>query len=111
MKENRWSQWRPFPHPHKCDFLVAPFGPGCYRLRDGQQLVLFGESGHVAHRMSTLLPKGYGRGGRKNESKRAYVLAHIASVEYQTIACVTKKSAQEVQGGLRKEKHLYLFPT
>jgi len=61
--------------------------------------------------MSTLLPKGYGCGGRKNEDKRAYVLANIASIEYRTIPCETKESAQEVQRELQKKKHLYLFRT
>jgi hypothetical protein len=26
----KWTDWKPFPDPAKGDFIVAPFGPGCY---------------------------------------------------------------------------------
>jgi hypothetical protein len=107
MKNGTWSQWRNFPHPKRRGYLIAPFGPGCYQLRNGDKLVLFGESGHVAHRMSTLLPEGYGAGGRKNKGKRAYVLKNINAIEYRTLACGTKNEALKVQMELKKDKHLY----
>ena len=46
----QWTDWKPFPDPTKGDFIVAPFGPGCYELRDtaSGKLVLFGSAGHVA---------------------------------------------------------------
>jgi hypothetical protein len=40
-----WSAWRRFPDPRKLELLTAPFGPGCYELRDGEQLVVFGMGG------------------------------------------------------------------
>ena len=40
--------------PRKLELLTAPFGPGCYQLRDGVQLLVFGMGGHVAQRMSSL---------------------------------------------------------
>jgi len=36
---DQWSEWRRFPDPRKLEFLIAPFGPGCYELRDGEQLL------------------------------------------------------------------------
>jgi hypothetical protein len=43
----KWTDWKPFPDPAKGDFIVAPFGPGCYELRDtgSGKLVLFGSAG------------------------------------------------------------------
>jgi hypothetical protein len=38
---NEWSEWHRFPDPRKGELLIAPFGPGCYELRHGTQLVLY----------------------------------------------------------------------
>ena len=71
-----WSDWRRFPDPRKLELLIAPFGPGCYELRNGMQLVLFGKGNHVAERMASLLPPPYGCGTRNNQAKRKYVFEH-----------------------------------
>jgi hypothetical protein len=67
-----WSEWRPFPDPRKSGILTAPFGAGCYELRhrDGR-LVLFGTAGHVAYRMTSLLPKPFGSGHRSNAGEES----------------------------------------
>ncbi len=57
-----WSEWRLFPDPRKSEILVAPFGPGCYELRNGEQLVLYGRGAHVAYSMTSLLPSDLGWG-------------------------------------------------
>lgn len=74
-----WSEWRSFPDPRKSGMLIAPFGPGCYQLRNGEQLVLFGQAGHVAYRMTSLLPDPLGCGTRGNEGKRKYVCEHLGT--------------------------------
>jgi hypothetical protein len=69
------TDWKPFPDPTKGDFIVAPFGPGCYELRDtaSGKLVLFGSAGHVAYRMSSLHPSGAALGTaqtRRDKTRR-----------------------------------------
>jgi hypothetical protein len=90
---NEWSEWRPFPDPRKGGVLIAPLGPGCYNLRLGPQLVLFGMAGHVASRMTSLLPEPHGKGTRNNSKKRYYVFEHLAEIEYQTMACASREDA------------------
>lgn len=108
-----WSEWRQFPDPRRHGFLIAPFGPGCYELRhsDSGELVLFGMSGHVAHRMTSLLPKPEGCGTRNNSDKQAYILQHIESIEYRTLACTTTDEAREQEQYLKDNKSFYLFLT
>jgi hypothetical protein len=106
-----WSEWRPFPDPRGSGFLIAPFGPGCYNLRHGSKLVLFGMSGHVAARMASLLPAPLGKGTRKNSHKREYLLKHLAEIEYQTIACADRAAATEAEREIAKKRSAYLFPT
>ena len=107
---NEWSEWRLFPDPRKFGILVAPFGPGCYELRNGDQLVLYGSSRNVAHRVSSLLPKEWGCGGRKNHSKQEYVLQNLGTIEYRTVACADVDQAREEEKKLSAKEPNYLFP-
>ncbi|MBM3566500.1 MAG: hypothetical protein FJX42_10370 [Alphaproteobacteria bacterium] len=109
----KWSKWRPFPNPERGGLLIAPFGPGCYqlRLRKKKRLILFGQSGHVAHRMTSLLPNPRGTGTRRNSTKRTCVHLHISEIEYQTIACKDRRAAKKVEENLRKDKSAYMFKT
>jgi hypothetical protein len=106
-----WSNWHPFPDPRKSKFLTAPFGAGCYELRhrDGR-LVLFGTAGHVAYRMTSLLPKPCGTGHRSNAAKRAYVLEHLEDIEYRTAAFATSKEARVCEREL-KSSGIHIFRT
>ena len=108
---DHWSAWRPFPDPGSGGLLTAPFGPGCYELRhqDGR-LVLFGMGGHVAMRMTSLLPQPQGAGTRNNADKRAYVLENLTTIEYRTIACSNRQDALLVEQGLACNKGAYIFP-
>ena len=105
-----WSEWRSFPDPAQLGYLVAPLGPGVYELRNRLtfQLVLVGIGTWCAYRMSSLLPDGAGT--RNNNSKREYVAAHVADIEYRTIACRAKSDAARIEREL-KRRCSYLFPT
>jgi hypothetical protein len=70
---DRWSAWRPFPDPSKGGILAAPFGPGCYELRKGKKLVLYGMGGNVAARMTSLLPKPQNGNPEKQPQERLCV--------------------------------------
>src|ERR1035438_2710076 len=107
----KWTQWRRFPDPRKLELLAAPFGPGCYELREGAQLVLFGMGSHVVTRMTSLLPPPLGSGTRNNRDKRNYILGHLDSITYRTIACATTQEAKECERKLRSNRDDYLFPT
>jgi len=61
--------------------------------------------------MTSLLPEGIGSGTRKNKKKRAYVLEHLDTVEYRTLACWSHEQAVEEERKLRNHKQDYLFPT
>lgn len=105
----KWSNWRPFPDPSKSGILSAPIGAGCYELRhrDGR-LILFGTSKNVAYRMTSLLPKPLGAGGRSNAEKREYVLAHLGDIEYRTCAIATSKEAKVCEDELKSGgKHIF----
>lgn len=104
-----WSEWRRFPDPRRCGVLVAPLGPGCYELRNGRQLVLYGKGSHVAERMTSLLPKPWGCGTRNNRAKREYVLAHLRTIEYRTLPCNTHEAAKEEERNLQLRRSKYLF--
>lgn len=106
-----WSEWRLFPDPRQQGILVAPFGPGCYELRNGEQLVLYGRSNHVAHRMTSLLPKEWGCGTRNNHQKREYVFTHLGRIEYRTLACVISAEAKDEERRLQSRRSEYLFPS
>jgi hypothetical protein len=106
-----WSDWRPFPDPRKGGILIAPIGAGCYELRhrDGR-LVLFGTGGHVALRMTSLLPPPFGAGHRDNEAKRAHILEHLDDIEYRTAPFATSKEAKVCEQEL-KLSGSYIFAT
>ena len=93
--------------------LARRLEPGCYELRRGEsgKLVLFGVGGHVAKRMSSLLPKPLGTGTRNNAPKRAYCLEHIADLEYRTLPCTTRKDAAEQEKIMKAEAASYEFGT
>lgn len=107
-----FSRWRPFPDPRLGGELVGPFGAGCYELRrsDTKELVLYGSSGHVCWRMTSLLPKPLGQGVRNNEEKRQYVFKHRSCIEYRTMACRSVVEARAAEARLLIENK-YLFST
>jgi hypothetical protein len=107
----KWSKWRPFPDPRKGGLLVAPFGPGCYKIKHGSDLILFGSGGHLASRMTSLLPPPWGSGTRNNFQKRRYLLKHLAEIEYQTLACTDPQEAKEVERAIAARRAEYRFPT
>ena len=109
--KGQWSAWRPFPDPGNGGLLTAPFGPGCYELRhqDGN-LILFGMGGHVAARMTSLLPPPHGAGTRNNRDKRSYVHKRLATIEYRTIACANRQEALSLEKELTSNKAAYVFP-
>jgi hypothetical protein len=106
-----WSPWASFPDPRRGDMLLAPFGPGCYELRHGSQLVLFGMGGHVAARMTSLLPPPLGNGTRNNDGKRKYIEQHLSEIEYRTLACRSRQEAAEQERSLRANRSKYRFQT
>jgi hypothetical protein len=67
--------------------------------------------GHVALRMTSLLPPPLGRGTRNNAKKRSYIENNLPVIEYRTIACDSRESAVRVEDRLRTEKNGYEFPT
>jgi hypothetical protein len=106
-----WSPWVLFPDPRQGDMLVAPFGPGCYELRIGDQLLLFGSGQNVAERMSSLLPKPWGCGRRNNTAKRQAVFDNLGVVEYRTLACDSRGAAAAEEAKMRARRSEYLFGT
>jgi hypothetical protein len=104
-----WSRWRRFPNPRRGEYLIAPFGPGLYDVRLDDELVCFGISRNVAHRMSSLLPAPVGCGTRMNEEKRRYIQKHLGRIEYRTKPCITRHEAAALERLL--PKHRYRFPT
>ena len=110
MALNRWSRWRSFPDPKTGGYLSAPFGPGVYQLRNRKtrELVLFGESKNVAHRMSSLLPQPHGASGRNNEQKKEYVLVNLDNIVYRAKACGSEDEARNEERSMRvKGSHIF----
>lgn len=105
-----WSPWALFPDPRQGGMLVAPFGPGCYELRIGDKLLLFGCGRNVALRMTSLLPEPWGCGRRNNTAKRQAVL-NLGQVEYRTLACDSRGAAAAEETRMRARKAEYRFPT
>jgi predicted solute-binding protein len=93
--------------------LTAPFGPGCYEIRrsDTAQLVCFGIGGHVAQRMTSLLPVPLGCGTRNNELKRKYIEENLPDIEYRTLPCATRNEAEQVEKMMKANAGAYKFPT
>ena len=106
-----WSPWALFPDPSQGGYLNAPFGPGCYELRIGNQLLLFGCARRVAQRMSSLLPPPLGSGGRNNMAKRQAVFDNLGKVEYRTLACDSRGAAAAEETRMRARRSEYLFGT
>ena len=112
MSRNRWTKWRSFPDPRKSEMLLAPFGAGCYDIRQvgkSAEKVCFGKGGHVAQRMTSLLPPPLGSGTRNNKGKRDHILANLQFIEYRTLACRTTEDATVEENKLRKLRG-YRFP-
>ena len=109
----KWSPWRPFPDPRKHGILIAPFGPGVYELRNREtgKLILFGRSDKTAKRMTSLLPKPLGTGGRDNKSKKAYVKRHLIRIEYRTRACASHADSVAEERKLKANADTYRFGT
>ena len=93
-------------------YLSAPFGPGVYELRhrSSGKLILCGKSKNVAHRMTSLLPRPFGSGGRKNAAKRDYVFQHLADIEYRTKYCADDQAAKACERQLLNSRN-YIFQT
>ena len=104
-----WSDWSLFPDPRKLQWLRAPFGPGCYELRNGAQLVLYGKGSHVAERLTSLLPAPFGCGTRNLRDKREYVFHHLGAIEYRTLACSTPEEAAACERQLKANRAAYIF--
>lgn len=109
-KAPTWSEWRRFPDPRKAELLTAPLGAGCYELRVGTQLLLYGRSSFVAYRMTSLLPKPLGCGTRKSDRKRADVAKHLGRLEYRTLACRDGKEALAEEKKLKAQSKHYAHP-
>lgn len=105
MAEPIWQEWRAFPDPNSGDYLFAPFGAGVYWLRDTRNGgdIYIGEGGHVAQRMTSLLPAPIGHGTRNNRALREYVLRNLNHLEYRTTACATKADAVALEKRLHQE--------
>jgi hypothetical protein len=75
-------------------------------------MVLFGIGGHVALRMTSLLPKDAGgRGVRNNKKKRRYIADHLSEITYRTMACLTRDEAAALERRLKADGSKYMFPT
>jgi hypothetical protein len=68
-------------------------------------------AGHVAARMTSLLPPPYGTGTRRNDEKRKYILRHLSGLEYRTLACGTRTEAVQCELELVANKDNYRFKT
>lgn len=106
-----FSDWRTFPDPRKREYIWAPIGPGCYELRFAktEQLVLFGMSGNVSARLASLLPEPLGHGTRRNTRKRQFVLDHLGSLEYRTVAFANRQDAVSFEADLAANCDVYVF--
>lgn len=107
-----WSDWKSFPDPRKGEYINAPLGSGVYQLRNKKTngYVLFGTSKHLAHRMTSLLPKPHGAGTRNNEDKQNYVLSNIQDIEYRTISFINNDDAKRFETYIKFVEQ-YLFNT
>ena len=99
-----WTKWCNFPDPRKGEYLVVPFGYGVYQLKNhkANEFTLFGSGNNLAYRMSSLLPKPFGQGIRRNEEKREYVLNNIENIEYRTVAFTTEKEMKDCERELKQ---------
>lgn len=97
--KNNWTEFSPFPSPLMQGYLLAPFGAGVYELKNikTKELVYVGEGGHVAYRMSSLLPEPFGKGTRNNLRLRNYIVESLHNIHYRTLACTDKAAAKQIQ--------------
>lgn len=104
-----WGKWLDFPNPDKGECLYAPLGCGVYQLRCKKTLrfVLFGQSKHVACRMSSLLLSGPGT--RHNIAKREFVTKHLQDIQYRTMSLGSEEEARAFEKFI-KTKEDYIFP-
>ena len=105
-----WTNWEKFPNPLRGEYLSAPFGKGCYQLFNGKtkEFILFGSGNNLAYRMSSLLPKPYGQGTRKNSDKREYILNNIENMLYRTIPFFVVMEMKTFEREMRKSaKHIF----
>jgi len=104
--------FKSFPDPRKGDYLIAPLGSGVYQLRNrkNNKYVLFGTGKHLAHRMTSLLPKPFGAGTRNNEDKRRYILNNLQDIEYRTISFIESNDAKRFESYIKSVEQ-YLFNT
>lgn len=108
LYNRNWSEWRRFPNPDLCQYLIAPIGYGVYQLRNARtgEYVLFGMGKCLSARMSSLSPKG--QGTRNNSDKVNYIKNHLDDIEYRTIPFTNKKDTQEFEMFVKqKEKHIF----
>ncbi|WP_293887923.1 MULTISPECIES: hypothetical protein [unclassified Sphingobacterium] len=107
-----WTNWENFPNPLRGEYLFAPFGKGCYQLFNDKrkEFILFGSGNNLAYRMSSLLPKPYGQGTRKNNNKREYILNNIENMLYRTISFLDEKEMKTFEKELKKSEK-YIFNT
>jgi hypothetical protein len=103
---DQWSEWRRFPDPRKLELLTAPFGPGCYELRDGVQLVLYGMGGHVTEGMASRLPEPLGCGHRDNQAKREFILDHLGRIEYSDAGLCNARRSQKMRARIKGQSRL-----
>lgn len=99
-----WSDWEKFPDPRKGEYIKAPISFGVYQLYNSKknEYILFGRSKYLAYRMSSLLPKPFGQGTRKNEEKREYVLKYIKDIKYRTVAFLNEQDMKDCEKEIRK---------
>ncbi|SCH90614.1 hypothetical protein [uncultured Bacteroides sp.] len=112
LYKSGWSDWKSFPDPRKGEYINAPLGSGVYQLRNKKtnRYVLFGTSKHLAHRMTSLLPKPYGAGTRNNEDKQNNVLSNIQDIEYRTMSFINNDDAKQFETYIKFTEQ-YLFNT
>jgi len=99
-----WSDWKSFPDPRIEGMLTAPYGNGLYQLKNikTDEFILFGIGKNCAYRMSSLLPKPFGQGTRNNESKRAYLINNISSIEYRTLSFTEESEMKIIEKEIKK---------
>ena len=110
LKDKNWSKWKSFPDPRNQEYLFAPIGLGVYQLFNHfeKRYVLFGRGINVAHRMTSLLPKGLGQGGRNNSKKREYVWENMEHIQYRTIPFVSEQKMKDFEMRL-KGLNIHIF--
>jgi hypothetical protein len=76
---------------------------GCYELRDGRAVVGFRDGW-------TCSSTHEGCGTRNNKDKRKFILDHLGSIEYRTLACATLEEAKKCELELKANRAVCKFP-